>query len=208
MKRILHTEVRKVRPGLELTFRTDQGELDRLCRVQFGKTIHFTSNADWSEEQIVQACRSQYHIEDGFKQMKNPHFLGWSPMFHWTDSKIQAHAFYGVLALPLTSLLQRELARKGEPLSINRRLEESGGIRETLVVYPRRPGQRQFPTAACLTHMNPTQQRLFSLLDLQRYAPAASWVIPTAARKPFRRRDLSPRSSISCKLPLAPRGTE
>ena len=29
------------------------------------------------------------------------------------------------------------------------------------------------PTTTCLTHMNPTQRRLFSLLDLQRYAPAA-----------------------------------
>jgi transposase len=65
--------------------------------------------------------------------MKNPHFLGWSPMFHWTDSKIQVHAFYCVLALLLTSLLQRELAQKGEPLSINRMLEELGGIRETLM---------------------------------------------------------------------------
>src|SRR6266571_1629621 len=113
-----------------------------------------------------------YHIEDAFKQMKDPHFLGWSPMFHWTDSKIQVHAFYCVLAVLLTSLLQRELARKGEPLSINRMLEELGGIRETLIVYPRRPGQRQFPTATCLTHMNPLQQRLFSLLDLHRYAAA------------------------------------
>ena len=32
--------------------------------------------------------------------MQNPHFLGWSPMFHWTDSKIQVHAFYCVLAFP------------------------------------------------------------------------------------------------------------
>jgi transposase len=169
--RILQTEVRKVRQGLELTFRTGQAALDRLGRVQFGKTVLFTDNADWSEEQIVLAYRSQYHIEDAFKQMKNPHFLGWSPMFHWTDSKIQVHAFYCVLALLLTSLLQRALARKGEPLSINRMLEELGGIRETLVVYPRRQGQRQFPTATCLTRMSPLQQRLFSLLDLQRYAP-------------------------------------
>ena len=169
--RIVQTEVRKVRQGLELTFRTGQAALDRLGRVQFGKTVLFTDNADWSEEQIVLAYRSQYHIEDAFKQMKNPHFLGWSPMFHWTDSKIQVHAFYCVLALLLTSLLQRALARKGEPLSINRMLEELGGIRETLVVYPRRQGQRQFPTATCLTRMSPLQQRLFSLLDLQRYAP-------------------------------------
>jgi transposase len=169
VKKILETELRKVRQGLELTFHTNQAEIDRLCRVQFGKTILFTDHTDWSEEQIVQAYRSQYHIEDAFKQMKNPHFLGWSPMFHWTDSKIQVHAFYCVLALLLSSLLQRELAGQGEPLSINRMLEELGGIRETLVVYPRRQGQHQFPTATCLTRMNPLQQRLFALLDLQRY---------------------------------------
>ena len=174
VEKILQAEVQRVRKGLELTFRTDQAALDRLCRVQFGKTILFTDNADWSEEQIVLAYRSQYHIEDAFKQMKNPHFLGWSPMFHWTDSKIQVHAFYCVLALLLTSLLQRDLAQKGEPLSINRMLEELGGIRETLVVYPRRQGQRQASTATCLTRMTALQQRLFSLLSLQRFVPASS----------------------------------
>ena len=172
VERILQTEVQQVRKGLELTFCTDPAALVRLCRVQFGKTILFTGNADWSEEQIVLAYRSQYHIEDAFKQMKNPHFLGWSPMFHWTDSKIQVHAFYCVLALLLTSLLQREVARKGEPLSINRLLEELGGIRETLVVYPRRQGQRQASTATCLTRMTALQQRLFSLLGLRRFVPA------------------------------------
>ena len=116
------------------------------------------------------AYRSQYHIENAFRQMKNPHFLGWSPMYHWTDSKIQVHAFYCVLALLLTSLLQRELAGKGEPLSLNRILEELGGIQETLIVYPRRQGQRQHKTATCLTRMSHLQSRLFSLLDLQRYA--------------------------------------
>ena len=93
-------------------------------------------------------------------------------MFHWTDSKIQVHAFYCVLALLLTSLLQRELAQIGEPLSINRLLEELGGIRETLIVYPRRQGQRQASAVTCLTRMTALQQRLFSLLDLQRFAPA------------------------------------
>src|SRR6266699_3479938 len=172
VEKILQTEVQQLRQGLELTFRTDQAALDRLCRVQFGKTILFSDNADWTDEEIVLAYRSQYHIEDAFKQMKNPHFLGWSPMFHWTDSKIQVHAFYCVLALLLTSLLQRELARQNEPLSIHRMLEELGAIRETLVIYPRRQGQRDYPTASCLTRMSPLQQRLFSLLGLARLAPA------------------------------------
>ena len=171
VKSILKAAVRSVRRGLELTFSTDHSELQHLCQMQFGKTILFTDNAAWSDDRIVLAYRSQYHIEDAFKQMKNPQFLGWSPMFHWTDSKIRVHAFYCVLALLLTSLLQRELAQKGVELSVNRMLEELGGIRETLIVYPRRQGQRKSPTATCLTRRNPLQERLFALLNLQQYAP-------------------------------------
>ncbi len=171
LKPILKTKVKQVRRGLDLSFWTDQTALDRLGRLQLGKTILFTDNADWSDEETVLAHRSQYHIEDAFRQMKNPHFLHWSPMFHWTDSKIRVHAFYCVLALMLSSVLQREVWRQGEELSINRLLEELGGIRETLIIYPRRQGQRQNRTATCLTRMNPLQQRLFSLLKLQRYGP-------------------------------------
>ncbi len=106
-------------------------------------------------------------------------------MFHWTGSKIQVHAFYGVPALRLTSLRQRELGRKGESLSINRMLEELGGIREMLVVYPRRPGQRQAPAATCLTRMTALQQRLFSLRMLQRISPATRSAIPGNPRESF-----------------------
>jgi transposase len=174
LKAILKTELKPAGRSLELSFRTDQAALDRLRRRQLGKTILFTDNASWSDEEIVLAYRSQYHIEDAFKQMKDSHFLHWSPMFHWTDSKIRVHAFYCVLALTLSSVLQREVWRKGVQLSINRLLEELGGIRETLVIYPRRRGQRQNRTATCLTRMNELQKRLFSLLQLQRYSPVQS----------------------------------
>ena len=94
-------------------------------------------------------------------------------MYHWTDSKIQVHAFHCVLALLLTSLLQRELARRGEERSVNSILEQLGGIQETLIVYPRRQGQRRHATATCLTRMSPLQSRLFTLLDLKRFAPSS-----------------------------------
>jgi len=85
VKLVLKAEVGAVRKGLELTYSTDQTALDRLCRIQLGKTILFTDNAGWPDEDIVCAYRSQYHIENAFRQMKNPHFLGWSPMFHMID---------------------------------------------------------------------------------------------------------------------------
>ncbi len=173
LKGVLITDPRQVGKALQLSFHTDRSALDRLCRRQLGKTILFTDNDDWSDEEIILAYRSQSQIEDCFKLMKHPHFLGWSPLLHWTDSKIRVHAFYCVLALLLSSLLQRELAHQKLELSIPRMLEELGGMRETLIVYPRRRGQRKHPTASCLTRMNPLQQRLYSLLGLDRYAPSA-----------------------------------
>jgi len=101
--------------------------------------------------------------------MKNPHFLGWSPMFHWTDSKIRVHAFYCVLALTLVSLMQRALHSKGIDLSLTRMMELLGTIHEVLVIYPRQPGQHKPRTALCLSHRDEEQQRLCEALALERY---------------------------------------
>ena len=93
-------------------------------------------------------------------------------MFHWTDSKIRVHAFYCVLALMLTSLLQRSLHAKGSDLSVPRLMELLGSIQEVLVVYPRKPGQHEPRTATCLSRMDPEQQSLHHALSLGRYLAA------------------------------------
>jgi len=154
-------------PGL--SYRTDTAALARLTRTHLGKTILFTDNADWNNEEIVLGYRAQHHIESAFRDMKNPHFLGWSPMFHWTDSKIRVHAFYCVLALTLTSLLQRTLHGRGLDLSLSRMMELLGGIQEVLLLYPRRPGEKHPRTATCLSEQNPEQQKLLEVLSLGRY---------------------------------------
>jgi hypothetical protein len=51
-------------------------------------------------------------------------------------------------------------------------LENLAAIRETLIVYPRHQGQHHNSTVTCLTRRNALQQRLFSRLSLERYAPA------------------------------------
>jgi transposase len=152
-----------------LSYRTDTAALGRLMRTQLGKTILFTDNQDWTDEEIVLGYRAQHHIESAFRDMKNPHFLGWSPMFHWTDSKIRVHAFYCVLALTLTSLLQRTLHQKGHNLSMARALELLAGIQEVLVVYPKAVGEQKPRTAACLSEVEQEQRQLFEHLNLSRY---------------------------------------
>ena len=164
----------RVQPGPvpTLTYRTDTAAFSRLVRTHLGKTILFTDNDPWTNEEVVAGYRSQNQIESAFRDMKNPHFLGWAPMFHWTDSKIRVHAFYCVLALTLTSLLQRTLHQQGLDLSMDRALELLSGIQEVLLVYPRQPGQHQPRTATCLSELDAEQQPLFAKLNLSRYQRA------------------------------------
>ncbi len=168
LKSLLHYEIE---PGSvpRLTYRTDTNALARLIKTHLGKTILFTDNNDWTNEEIVSGYRAQHHIESAFRDMKNPHFLGWSPMFHWTDSKIRVHAFYCVLALTLTSLLRRTLHQKGLDLSMRRMYELLGEIKEVLVLYPRHPGEHKPRTASCLSTMDTEQEKIFAALNLSRY---------------------------------------
>jgi transposase len=168
LKQLIHCEV-DTQQIPTLHFRSNTAALARLVDTQLGKTVLFTDNDDWSDEEIVSGYRAQYHIESAFRDMKNPHFLGWSPMFHWTDSKIRVHAFYCVLALMLVSLLQRTFHSKGIDLSLTRMMELLGAIQEILVIYPRQPGQHKPRTAVCLSHRDEEQQRLCEALGLQRY---------------------------------------
>jgi transposase len=155
-----------------LTYHTDAAALSRFMSKHLGKTILFTDNDQWSDEQIVLAYRSQFHIEHAFRDMKHPRYLGWSPMFHWTDSKIRVHAFTCVLALTLTSLLQRTLHQQGLDLSMPRMYDLLGGIRETLVIYPRRPGEKSPRVASSHSTLTAEQRKLFDALDLGRYLSA------------------------------------
>jgi transposase len=168
LKRLMRCEVS---PGAvpQLTYRTDTAALCRLVGTQLGKTLLFTDNDDWTDEEIVLGYRAQYHIESAFRDMKNPHFLGWSPMFHWTDTKIRVHAFYCVLALLLVSLLQRTLHGQGMEVSLTRLMELLGSMQEVLVVYPRQPGQHDPRTATCLSELSEEAQRVFDALGLSRY---------------------------------------
>jgi transposase len=170
LKTLIHCEVAQGKiPAL--SYRTDTAALARLMRTHLGKTILFTDNADWTNEEIVLGYRAQHHIESAFRDMKNPHFLGWSPMFHWTDSKIRVHAFYCVLALTLTSLLQRTLHQQGLDLGLRRMMELLGGIEEVLLIYPRQQGQKHPRTATCLSERDAEQDQLFQVLELERYQP-------------------------------------
>lgn len=169
---ILHVSISEDRRQRKLTYRTDAAAYVHIQQHPLGKRILFTDQHGWSNEQIVFAYRSQSHVEDAFADRKDRHFLGWEPMFHWTDSKIRVHAFYCVLALILGSLLQRRASQNGLSLSMQALFHALSGIQEVTNLYPAtgKPGSPGRPSVkTTLTDMDRTQQALYRLWDLDRY---------------------------------------
>ena len=67
--------------------------------------------------------------------MKDPSVVSFSPMFHWTESKIRVHVFYCVLALMVARLMVREAEHAELHLSVRELLETLAGIEETVMLY-------------------------------------------------------------------------
>ena len=169
MKELFRIELSEQADLPRLHYRFDHRAWERLQKTLLGKTILFTDLDDATDAEILRAYRSQSHIEDAFRTMKDPHHIALRPQYHWTDQKIRVHVFCCVLALLLLSLLQRELHAKEISGSIPDLLDQLDQIREVGVVYPP-AGPRKKPTLQMtLSEMTPRQQTLFDALDLRRY---------------------------------------
>jgi transposase len=155
--------------SLRLSWHTDPAARRRLEAEVFGKRLLFTDREDWPLAEVVAAYRSQADVEAGFRQLKDPKVVSFSPMFHWTDQKIRVHVFYCVLALAVAHLLRRQAAQAGLAMSVRELLATLAGIQETVLLYQ---GARGRPRARhVLTEMDPIQQRLYDLYGLDAYTP-------------------------------------
>ena len=171
VNRVLTTTLTGDTPAeMRLSFTIDKAARKALETELFGKRLLVTDHDEWTVAEVVAGYRSQNDVESGFRQLKDPHVVGFSPMFHWTDSKIRVHVFYCVLALAVAHLMRREAQHAGLNLSVRELLDNLHGIEETVLLYP--TGNKGRPRAQrILTDIDPTQQRLFDLFGLDAYAP-------------------------------------
>jgi transposase len=194
MDLIIKTDITLVNEFPVLSYSVDHKEMEQLSRKRLGKTILFTDNNSWTDEEIILAYRGQYRIEKAFETMKNPHFVSWSPMWHWTDHNVRVHAFYCVLALTLVSLLQRELYQQGFHFSIPKLIDLLSNISEVVMVKyknkktkstkqgkekegarARGRGRQDIHEAEpqiVISKMDTVQQKIFEALRLERYIEA------------------------------------
>ena len=122
---------------------------------------------EWSVEKIILAYRSQYLIEDVFKEMKDRRIGSSWPMYHWTDSKIRVHGLYCTIALLLRGLLLRRTRRAGIDISMKRLLRElpHNPRGDQSVPAKTRPARARQQTV--LSKTNELQDCLLSILALQ-----------------------------------------
>lgn len=156
--------------GVHLDFIFNNNKLASIQEHSLGKTILFTDNHHWTDEQILAAYRSQYHIEDAFQQMKDTKFLHLRPIYHWTDQKIKVHVFYCVLALRLCCLLQRNLHVHGLNLSLNKMLSSLSDIQQIITVYPKKGASKKNRESFSLTKLEPEQKKMLEVLNINQYA--------------------------------------
>ncbi len=171
LNRVITTTLAGDKPSqLRLTWTAAEAARRELEAGLFGKRILVTSRDDWPAPEVVAGYRSQSDAEAGFRQLKDPRVVSFSPMHHRTDQKIRVHVSYCVTALAIAHLMRRQARREGLDMSVRVLLSELSGIQETVLLYPSTGGRPR--ARRMLTEMTPTQQRLYEIFGLDRYTPA------------------------------------
>ncbi|MEK6557213.1 MAG: IS1634 family transposase [Candidatus Margulisiibacteriota bacterium] len=169
LRNLVAIAVKKTKGGIpRLSFHIDADALQKLSDTHLGKTILITSRKGWDERMIIKAYRSQYVIENVFKEMKHRNDGTWWPLHHWTNSKILVHGLYCTIAILLRSLILRRIALAGVKISLSRLLTELRSIREVINIYPRKPRQKQSRQQITLSKTSQLQEQLLSILQISR----------------------------------------
>jgi transposase len=154
-----------------LTWNINPNKRKALETRVFGKRILITDHDDpgtWPPAELVAGYRSQSEIEFGFRQLKDPHQVAFSPMFHWTDNNIAVHTFTCVLALQIAHLMRLKADRAGHHLSVRAILDTLRGIQETVLIYPSTGGRPK--ARRVTTDLTADQRTLYDLYQLDRWA--------------------------------------
>ncbi len=170
VRRVIRWELTGDTPKeLRLDWHVDEQARAALEEEIFGKHVLITSHDDWPVPEVVAGYRSQSEAESGFRQMKDPHAVSFSPMHHWTEHNIRVHVFTCVLALQIAHLMRYRARQNGIGLSVRELLRELAGISETVLLYRADRGR---PRAhRMLTETSPVQDKLAGIFGLDRYAP-------------------------------------
>jgi len=117
---------------------------------------------DLSYEEVIKNYKGKHRIENVFKLMNNNIYF--TPVYHWTDSKIIVHAFVCVIALLLVKLLEYLAKRENINLQSEQIIEELKAIKEAILIYPNKRVDRKV-----MELTSPLQKKLYNLYNLNKF---------------------------------------
>jgi transposase len=168
LKRIITVTVNNGAKDIpHLEYKIDTNAIHEVSNTYLGKNIIISSRENWDDAKIITAYRSQFIIEDVFKEMKDRNTGSWWPMHHWTDSKIKVHGLYCTIALLIRALMFRRIRKAGFHISMKRVLRELDAIREVVTIYPRKRQQKTERKQTVLSKISDVQKQIMSILLLK-----------------------------------------
>ena len=168
MKQVITTTIRNVEGETpELEYAIDQTALSDIADTHLGKNIIISNRESWDDSRIIEAYRSQFIIENVFKEMKDRTTGNWWPMNHWTDSKIRVHGLYSTIALLLRTLMWRRVKAANIHLSMKRLLSELDDIRQVINIYPKKHRQKTERKQVVFSRTSELQEKLVAVLGLK-----------------------------------------
>jgi len=147
----------ELRWGLDAKQFTDQVK-------SFGKSIIFSNKMDWSTKDIVLGYRSQFKVEQKFRDMKSTNYIKTRPIFHWRDRTIRVHIYICMLAVMGQALLKlrfKQAKLKGSFLELVADLEK---IRKINLIYDKGRNKK-----AIIPRLTQNQKKIVSKLNLAHY---------------------------------------
>jgi transposase len=91
-----------------LQFEFDTAAWQQLVDHRLGRTMRLTNRRDWTAGQVAIGYSGQPEAERVFRSLQDGDWLGWGPMYPWTDRKIRIHAFYCMLGIALWQHLHKQ----------------------------------------------------------------------------------------------------
>lgn len=168
LKEVISTQIREGKEKVpELEHAVDPAALSALADTYLGKNILISNRESWDDAKIIEAYRSQFIIENVFKEMKDRSSGSWWPMNHWTDSKIQVHGLYCTIALLLRALMLRRVKAANMNLSMKRLLSELDAMHQVINIFPKKRRQKTQRRQAVLSRTSELQDKLIDVLGLK-----------------------------------------
>lgn len=151
-----------------LTYEFDSLAWEELYENRLGRTLILTNRDKWAAARIVTSLRKQSHVEDAFRQMKDPEWAATMPLRHYRDRALRVHSFVSVLGLLLSTLIARRLRSGGlRTATVSHALYQLSELRATKLRYSAKapPGlkalAKRYEVAPDPT---PTQRKILEIL--------------------------------------------